>query len=182
MATTELSFIQDAERWIDENLDGTVTVMAEPSHTFSFFPKEELDLKRQKQLLIQCVIPKLVQQGFRCRLMSVQQANYIDLTVEPSGYNTLESQSSCATMVDPATETVDDDGDDDDDDDVDENEDDEDDEDGSRTVTMNDIENDLALMEKEKDVLNLLVGSNATPESNDLVDLCFCADCRSARG
>ena len=193
-ATTEVLFIREAERWIEDNFDDTFSFFPKEL-TFSFFPKEQLDLKRQKQLLIQCVIPKFAQRGFRCRLMSVQESNYIDLTLI---YDAFEHQSPSCTVdgaanVDTVAVTIpesmdaehddavekEDDADEEDDDD----EEDEDDDDGSRTITMNDIENDLALMEKEKDVLNLLIGtSNATPPSNDLEDLCFCADCRSARG
>ena len=96
--TTEATFLCITKAWIQEQLRGPYAPASLPNVTFTFTSKHDFDLLRQKLLIIQNIIPDLEAKGYKCRLLSVNQYDYLDLIVTasnvPDVHHAEDSESS----------------------------------------------------------------------------------------
>lgn len=80
---TELQFVQNAQNWVDEVLSQSL-LQKPQSVTFTFREIIDLNIHRQKHIILQYIVPHLEEQGYQCRLVFIRQGAYLDLMVSSS--------------------------------------------------------------------------------------------------
>ena len=120
----ELQFVQNAQNWVDEVLSQFL-LQKPQSVTFTFRKIIDLNIHRQKHIILQYIVPHLEEQGYQCRLVFIRQGAYLDLMVS-SSEDTVSQQmddqnpfiSSDEDSTDEEDEEEDEDGGEEDDEDM----------------------------------------------------------------